>query len=317
MSRANHTPADSRMGSASIGLAQIIFAYLWWGFATALYYWATEDAPAFELLALRVVTGLPILLLLVALPPGFHRIKDTFRDPRNMALLSASTVCIAINWFGFIFAVVNRRLTEASLGYFLLPLFTVLLGRVFLGERLHRLQVVAIVIAVAGVMVFCASIFTEQDGETPPHVPWVPFVIAFTFGIYGLLRKQMKADSVTGLTIELIFLAPLMVGIEIFFFAQGSSGFTNPDLGIGTKLLMLCGGLVTAIPLLLYAAAAKRLRLSTIGVLQYIAPTCQFLLAVLVFGEPFGLVKGIAFGLIWTAVILYSVNSVRIARAVH
>ena len=124
----------------------------------------------------------------------------------------------------------------------------------------------------------------------------------------------MKADSVTGLSIELIFLAPVMVGIEIFFLARGTSGFLNPDLGAWIKFLMLCGGFVTALPLILYAAAAKRLRLSTIGVLQYIAPTAQFLLAVIAFGEPFGLLDGIAFGLIWIAVILYSANALRLAR---
>lgn len=309
------TMAHSAKGSATIGLAQIVCAYLWWGFATAIYYWATDAAPAFELLALRVVTGLPILLLLVALPPGFHRIRDAFKDRKNMVLLMASTVCIAINWFGFIYAVINRRLTEASLGYFLLPLFTILLARIFLGERLHRLQVIAIVIAMTGVLVFCASILTGSTEDAPRYFPWIPFVIALTFGVYGLLRKQMKADSVTGLSIELIFLAPLMIGIEIFFLARGTSGFLNPDLSAWIKFLMLCGGFVTALPLILYAAAAKRLRLSTVGVLQYIAPTAQFLLAVIAFGEPFGLLDGIAFALIWIAVILYSANALRLARA--
>ena len=306
MMNMNAPSASSK--SSIIGVSEAIVAYLWWGFVTAMYYKQLDQFPPMELLTGRVLTGIPLMLLLIALPPGIGRLIEVLRNRRTMAMLALSTFCISLNWLTFIYAVIENRLMEASIGYFINPLVSVMLGRIFLGERLNLTKSIAVGIAAAGVVVFCIAILMTQDARNSiDSFPWIPFVLPASFGMYGLLRKQMKADSVTGLTVELLFLTPPMLAIEAWFFIHGTSGLLTQPTNM--RWFFMLGGFVTIVPIILFAGAARRLQLGTTGVLQYIAPTGQFIIAVTVFNEEFTLGKGIAFGLIWVAVITYSSQS--------
>lgn len=315
----SHAPSsDQDRNDRSVGLAQAIGAYLWWGFGTGLYFKLLDEVAPLELLAWRVLSGLPVMLVLMALPPGFRRLRPALSDGRSIRLLVASTTLISINWFVFIYAVVSGRLVEASLGYFINPLVSVLLGRIFLGERLRPMQLAAIGVAILGVVVFAWSTLDDvmSDSGTSgaafgnaSRLPWIALALPLSFGCYGLLRKQMSADSITGLTVEMGLLLPIMLGLELWLAMNGGVSFLHA--GLRTDALLLAGGVVTAVPLVLFAAAARRLRLTTIGLLQYIAPTCQFILAVVVFGESVDPTKVGAFCLIWLAVTIYSLDSWR------
>lgn len=313
---------DQEARSRGIGVMQAIGAYLWWGVVTGVYFKSLDAVSPLELLAWRVLAGLPVMLVLLAFPPGFKRLRTAVSDRRSRAILVVSTTLIAINWFVFIYSVVSSRLVEASLGYYINPLVSVLLGRIFLGERLRPLQLAAIGIATAGVVVFAWSTLetamesVSTEGETTAgwwlSLPWISLALPLSFGCYGLLRKRMSADSITGLSIEMILLLPVMLGIQLWLAGRGEASFLEVDRR--TDLLLLAGGVVTVAPLILFAAAARRLRLATIGVLQYLAPSFQFLLAITWFGESVDATKLAAFGLIWLAVALYSVDSIRSHR---
>ena len=321
----NPTPSDISR-SQRIGVTEAMIAYLFWGFATGIYFKFLDHVNPLELLAWRVLAGLPVMLVLVALPPGIGRIRAAISTPKAFRILVLSTVLIAVNWFTFIYAVVSDRLVEASLGYYINPLVSVLLGRMVLGERLSPLQRKAIWIAVVGVVLFGWSAISTSGRTLDPAdgrfdlsslagLPWIALVLPISFGCYGLLRKKMKADSVSGLTIEMILLFPVMLALELVLAARGVASFTTTDWN--TDLLLLVGGFVTVLPLIAFAAAARRLRLATIGILQYVAPTCQFILAITVFGEQVSPMKFAAFGLIWIAVALYCFDAYRDLRREH
>ncbi|MHC4245780.1 MAG: EamA family transporter RarD [Planctomycetota bacterium] len=318
------TPSDISR-SQRIGVAEAMIAYLFWGFATGIYFKLLNHVDAFELLTWRVLAGLPVMLVLVSLPPGIGRIRAAITTPKAFRILFLSTLLISLNWFTFIYAVVSDRLVEASLGYYINPLVSVLLGRIVLGERLHPLQRKAIWIAVIGVVLFGWSAISTSSMAIDPdrafslsglvELPWISLVLPVSFGCYGLLRKKMQADSVTGLTIEMLLLFPVMLALQLVLAARGVSSFTSTDWS--TDVLLLVGGFVTVLPLIAFAAAARRLRLATIGILQYVAPTCQFILAVTIFGEAVSPMKLAAFGLIWIAVALYCVDAYRELRGAH
>lgn len=312
------SPADSAR-SRSIGVAQALGAYLWWGLMTGIYFKSLDQVSPLELLAWRVLAGLPVVLVLLLLPPGLGRLRLAIRKPSDFGVLVVSTILITINWLTFIYAVVADRLVEASLGYFINPIVTVLLGRFVLGERLQGGQLLAVWLAFLGVVVFGATAVlsgvTSSSGQSTDlldvlhRLPWIACVLPLSFGAYGLLRKRMAADSITGLSIEMTLLFPFMLAVELVLMQQGHAAFRQQ--GAQVDGLLLVGGIVTAAPLLLFAAAARRLRLATMGQLQYIAPTCQFLLAVLVFKEQIDLGKLIGCIIIWIAVGLYSWDSIR------
>jgi chloramphenicol-sensitive protein RarD len=209
-------------------------------------------------------------------------------------------VLIAINWLVYIFSVAHARMLESSLGYYINPLLSVLLGVVLLGERLSPLMKGAVVAAAAGVPWLAVNL---------GQLPWISLAVALSFGLYGLLRKIAPVGALVGLTVETILLAPLAGGYLLWEARRGSSAFLHGGPTM-TTLLLLAGPL-TAIPLLCFAAAARRLPLSTIGFLQYVSPTLQFLLAVFVYGEPFDRGRAGAFACIWVAVAIFALDSVR------
>ena len=287
-----------------VGLLFGLGAYGWWGSVVPLYVWWLRSVNAWELLAHRIIWGLPILFALIALKGGWGRLRSAITDRRIMAVLLFSTVMIACNWFGFLYAVTTERTLQASLGYYINPLVSVALGMIFLGERLRWMQWIAIAIAAGGVAILTIGVGT---------LPWIALLLAFSFGTYGLLRKQAPVDAVTGLTVEMGLCAPIVLTFMGLAIANGEAGIVaaSPSIQFG----LLFGGVVTVTPLLWFTNAARRLKLSTIGFMQYTAPTGQLLLAVFLFDEPFSTEQAIAFGLIWTALTVFSIDAVRHQRS--
>lgn len=284
------------------GCLYAVAAYLLWG-VSPLYFKAVGQVPPEQVLAHRIVWSLVLLLVLVTLARRWSGLRASLRQPRTLALLAGSTLLVSVNWFIFIWAVMAGRVLEASLGYYINPLFSVLLGVVFLGERLGRWQWAAVLLAAAGV----ANLALQTAG-----VPWVALALAGSFGFYGLLRKLTPLGAADGLLLETALLAPLALAFLVRLDLAGSGAWGSA--GAGFDLLLVLSGPMTALPLVFFASAARRLSLTLVGFFQYIAPTCQFLLAVLLFGERFGTAHQVTFLCIWAAVLLFSATSWRRAR---
>jgi len=281
------------------GLAYGLAAYGAWG-VFPIYLKAVRTVPVLEVLCHRVVWALVILLVLTGVRGELRAVADALRHRRALLVLSGSTMFIALNWLVYIYSVTHDRILESSLGYYINPLISVLLGVVLLRERLEPLMKAAALLAAAGVVWLAIGL---------GQLPWISLVLAFSFGLYGLLRKIAPVGALIGLTVETLLLAPLAAGYLVWAEARGRATFLSGRWGI--DVLLLLAGPVTAIPLLCFAAAARRLPLSTIGFLQYVAPTLQFLLAVTVYGEPFDRARAGAFACIWVAVALFAFDSVR------
>ncbi|WP_236683066.1 EamA family transporter RarD [Demequina globuliformis] len=285
------------------GLAYGAGAYLMWGLFPLLMA-ALKPAGALEITAHRAVWSLVVCLGLVAILRGWARLRAVLRDRRTMLILSAAALVIAVNWLAYVYAVVTDHVNSASLGYYINPLFTVALGVIFLGERLSRGQLIAISIALVAVIVIGVGL-----GE----FPWLSLLMAVSFGFYGLLKKRVggTVDAITGLTVETMVLAPVaIVGLVALHFA-GMQTFLvrgEPGLGLSHDLLLMSTGIFTAGALLLFAAGARRLPLFVTGLLQYIAPTMMFVLAVWHFGEPMPASRWIGFVLVWVALVVLTVD---------
>lgn len=278
-------------------------AYISWGLIGTLYFKQLTDVPPLEILAHRVFWSMVVMGAVITFQRRWNHVWAAMKVRRSLLMLSASTLLIAGNWFGYIYTIVTNQMLQASLGYFINPLVNVLLGYLFLHERLRGLQFASLCLAACGVVFMIVA-----KGEWP----LIALYLACSFGTYGLLRKMVHVDSAVGLTVETILLAPIAASI-IAFREWGGTGM----LVCGTlrhHILLPAAGLMTAIPLLLFTVAARRLRLSTMGFLQYISPSCMFLLAVLMYGEPFAWKDAVSFGLIWVALAIYSVDSAVSAR---
>lgn len=276
------------------GIAQASLAYACWG-VFPLYFKALQAVPPLELLAHRVAWSLVFVGALLAWQRRWAWLGPALRDGAVLRSFGASALLIAANWFLYIWAVVNDRIVESSLGYFINPLVNVLLAALVLHERLRRGQWAAVALAAAGV-----AWLTWQAGA----LPWIALALACSFAGYGLLRKTAPLGALEGLAMETLMLGPLAVGVLALLAWQGSARFV--DAGLGTQALLLAAGPVTAIPLLLFAAGARRIPFALLGLLQYIGPTLQLLVGVWVFGEPFGASQAVGFALIWAALALYS-----------
>jgi chloramphenicol-sensitive protein RarD len=281
------------------GLFYGLAAYGAWG-VFPIYLKAVKTVPVFEVLCHRVVWALAVLAVVIAVRGEMQGVLAALRNRRALLVLSASTVLIAINWLVYIFSVSHSRILESSLGYYINPLVSVLFGIVLLGERLEPLMKAAVVAAAAGVAWMAIDL---------GQLPWISLVLAFSFGLYGLLRKIAPVGPLIGLTVETILLAPLCAGYLAWSMTHGRSGFLSG--GPSLRTLLLLAGPVTAVPLLCFAAAARRLPLTTMGFLQYVSPTLQFLIAVAVYGEPFSRGRASAFACIWVAVALFAFDSAR------
>ena len=280
------------------GVAAGLAAYLLWGFIP-LFFKKVAHVPPIVVLSHRILWSAAFVGLVLTLQGRWPEVLRAARNRRAMQGLAASTAMIAVNWFVFLWAVTNNQVVQAGLGYFINPLVSVLLGIVFLRERLRPGQGAALLLATAGVVVLVVASGT---------FPRVALSLAFSFAFYALLRKTVPAGPLVGLFIETVFLLPLAA----FFVARFSSGDT--ELSGGTYGLLAASGVITAVPLILFATAARRLTLATMGFLQFLSPTCQLLLAVFAFKEPFTRWHAISFTLIWVALALYCVESFRAYR---
>jgi chloramphenicol-sensitive protein RarD len=281
------------------GIAYSLAAYGMWGLFP-IYFKAVAEVPAFQVLAHRIVWSLLFLAVVIGFGRRWREIAGALAQPRLMATLLLSATVIAVNWVVFIWAIAAGRLLECSLGYFINPLVSVLLGVVVLRERLVRMQWLAIALAATGVAYQVAAYGA---------LPWVALALAASFGAYGLLRKTAAIDPIGGLFVEAALLTPGALAFLLYVAATGEGAFAAGDLRLDA-LLVLAGPL-TALPLILFVAGARRIRLATVGLLQYIAPTGHLLLAVGVYGEPFSRSSLVTFGCIWAGLALYSAHVLR------
>jgi len=300
LSTTNQRSAADR--SARAGVFYGIAAYGAWGFAP-VYFKAVAHVPAFEVLAHRVAWSFCLLTTLLVVTRRFRSVLVAFTCRRTIVTLLATTVLIAINWFVFIWSVANGYIVYASLGYFINPIVNVIFGVVLLKERLRLAQKISVALATVGVIL--QAVMHER---LPLVGLLIALVLATSFGCYGLLRKTARVDAVTGLTVETTLLAPVSVGYLVYLAIKGTGTFGAGSLGMDG--LLVAAGAVTAVPLLWFTNAARRLRLATLGFLQYLAPTGHFLLAVLVYHEAFQTTDLAGFGCIWGALLIYSVDTV-------
>ncbi len=293
----------ARRDESVAGVLYALVAYGIWGLIP-IYFKAVQHVAASEVLAHRVIWAMLLLLALMVLKRRGRQIIAELRNRRRLAFYSATALLVATNWLVFIWSIHNDRLLEASLGYYINPLISVVLGVLFLGEQLKRWQIAAVLLATVGVLNLVVSHGT---------FPWVALTLGFSFGFYGLLRKKAGIDAILGLSVETLLLTPLALLFLAALALQGSGAFGRIDLG--TDVLLTFAGLATAVPLICFLEAARRLRLSTVGLMQYLAPSLNFLLAVLVYNEPFTVTHVITFTCIWIALAIYSFDAFFSRRA--
>lgn len=289
--RAEPRNAQLKHHTARAGALAAFGAFLCWGLF-GLYFKALGEIPAPEVLAHRVLGGAVFAAILLAALGGWGELRPLLSDRARLLRLGASALAIAINWGVFVWAVARGRALEASLGYYIYPLVSVLLGRLLLGERLSKRQWGAVALVALGV------------GWQVSHgsgVPWVALILAVSFGVYGLLRKTIAVPALAGLLVETAWLVPLAL-----IYLVAVKGGAAPGMGGGTLALLALAGPVTAVPLALFAFGARRLSLSTIGLMMYMNPTVQMLVAVFALGEVFTTAHAVTFAAIWAGVALYA-----------
>ncbi len=284
-------PTDTE--SPKSGLAAAFGAYVTWGFLP-LYLILVRSVPAFEFVAWRIVWTLPICLLIVAFRKQGADVIAALRNPRVLGWLVLSATLIAVNWVVYVWAIQQGRVYAASLGYYINPLLNILLGTLFLKETLSRLQWVAVGIAAVGVSLLAGGALTTL---------WISLTLAGTFGTYGLVRKQVPVGSLPGLTIESLVL--LLPSILVTLYYAGTPQGSSFEVSLGLSLTIVLGGFLTAIPLLMFAVAARRMPYSTLGFIQFLAPSIVFVLGLTVFGEELKPVQAACFACIWAAAALF------------
>ncbi len=286
------------MSDAVKGVLALVLTCMVWGLSP-LFYGLLTHVPPFEVLAWRTLWSLAFFAVVLGLQGRLRALSEPLGSPRRVFWTLVAGLLIGANWFGFIYAVSVGRVLESSLGYFVFPLVAVLLGRVVLGERLAPVQWVAVWLALSGVVALTWGLGVP---------PWIALLLAVTFGLYSLMKKRLATGPVLSVTAEMAVLAPLAL---VWLFLQGGALDHDP----GTLALLALSGPLTALPLVMFSFAARRVRLSTVGLVQYLNPSLQFLCAVLWFAEVFTLWHAIAFPMIWAALVLYSAAQVVQDRA--
>lgn len=289
---------DNQASETRKGVAASLGAYLAWGFLPILFH-LLDGVSAVNIVAERTIWSLVLLAVLLAFTGGFGEVRALLSDPRRLAVMAMSAAFLACNWLLYVWAVETGQVLEVSFGYFISPLVNVAIGMLILGERQNRLQALAIAIA-------CVAVFIQAAGLG--KVPYVALGLAFSFGIYGFIRKTVQAGPSTGLFTEALAMAPFALAYLAYdWISNGPGAHADPRL----LALLLFTGPATALPLLLFTYSIRRLRLTTIGMLQYLAPSLQFLLAVFYFHEELNGVRLLSFALIWLSLIVYSYDSLR------
>lgn len=278
---------------AASGLLPAIGAYVIWGFLP-LYLILVKSVPAFEFVGWRIIWTLPLCLVIVAVRRQFPELRAALTSLRSLLALLASSVLIGINWFVYIWAIMEGEVYATSIGYYLNPLINVLLGTLLLGERLSRRQWLAVAIAAAAVVLLASG---------APTSLWISLTLGFSFSLYGLVRKQVSVGSLPGLTIESAILLPIAASIAGWYAMSPAGSAFGQDAWMSG--LIIFSGVVTAVPLLLFAIAARRMDYSTLGFIQYLSPTIVFFLGLFVFHQPLAPAKLASFVLIWVAVAIF------------
>jgi chloramphenicol-sensitive protein RarD len=296
-----NTSTNDPSGAVRDGLVFGVIAYTLWGLFP-IYLKAVGDASALEILAHRILWSVPFGAVLIALRKQWGEVRTAFATPRVLGLLAISALAISFNWLIYVWAVINDHVLEASLGYYINPLMYVATGVFILGERLRLAQIIAVCLATIGVLVLTlgAGVF-----------PWVSLVLAVLFTLYGFLRKTTPVGAMPGLFVETTLLSPIALVYLVWLMTSGGAVFLTKSTSMDTLLVL--AGPVTVVPLVLFALSARRLRLSTIGFLQYIGPTLQLALG-LYYGETFTWAHGVCFGLIWAALAIFSIDAARANR---
>lgn len=300
------TPPAATPENIRIGVSAGIVAYLIWGLVP-IFFKQIAEVPAVEIIAHRVVWAMLLMTALIGFGRGFGEALRVARIPAQLAKIALASTLVICNWLTFVWGVNNGHILETSLGYFILPLFNVALGVLVLKERLRPAQWLAVLLAAIGVAI---------EAVRAGGLPWIALVLAGTFGIYGLLRKKMPLDAASGLFLETVCVTPLALAWLGWQAHSGDLHFgSGPGLVSSRNLLLIATGAVTAIPLLLFAVAARRLPLNTMGFLQYLAPSISFLVAVFVYHEPMDLGRITGFIAIWAGLAVYTFDHVRSSAA--
>ena len=297
------TQDKAPVGSNQGGLPYAVGAYVIWGFVP-LFFKLVSSVPPVEVLAQRIIWSLPLCFLIMVFRRQIGDYLAALRDPRVLRMLLASSLLIAVNWLVYIFSIFTDHVLAASLGYYLNPLVNVMLGMIFLGERLSRMQMLAVAIAGVGVAILLAGALDTL---------WISLTLAFSFGIYGLIRKIVPVGSLPGLAIETTLLMPLALAASTYYLWVADGRGFGSDGSI--SLLLMAGGIVTAVPLLLFATAARRMSYAALGFVQYMAPSLAFLLSLFVFHEPLKPAQFACFVLIWISIAVFSFDMWRKMRA--
>jgi chloramphenicol-sensitive protein RarD len=292
-------PAQADIGT---GVWAALGSYAMWGFLP-IHFRLLSAVPAAMIVAERTVWSLLLLAIILFISRRMDEVRAIFADGARVRRLALCAVILGVNWLIYVWAVETEQVLEASFGYFINPLVSVAIGMVFLGERQNSWQVVAIAIA-------CVAIAVQAIGLG--SFPVIAVGLALTFGFYGFFRKTAKVGSTSGLFVETLILAPLGLAYIAYITATAGPG---PHADPWTLFLLIMTGPVTAVPLMLFAYGVQRLRLTTIGMLQYLAPTLQFLVAILLFGEPLNSTRLISFGLIWVSIAIFTADGLRQRRA--
>ncbi len=294
----NQISSSDKHDSTRLGVAFGLAAYFLWG-SFPVFFKALEGATPLEIVCHRIFWSVVFLLMLVTIRRQLGQIIVTLRNRQTLLTLCGSTLLIATNWLVFIYAVQHGEVLQSSLGYFITPLLSILLGFIFLRERLNSWQLFSVLLALIGVLNLAF-----HHGQ----FPWIALILATSFGLYGLLRKVAQVEAMIGLTVETLLLGPFALAYILYLTTQQESSFLVGTLRL--DLLLPLSGVVTAIPLLLFVAAARRLQLATIGFLQYITPTLHFILAVGLYNETFTRGHLISFLFIWAGLGIYSSNTI-------
>ncbi|EKO3786841.1 EamA family transporter RarD [Vibrio harveyi] len=294
------TPEEQQRSRQGVLLA--IGAYTMWGIAP-IYFKSIAEVSPLEILSHRVIWSFFLLAALLHFGRHWRSVRDIIKNKTKMMFLVSTAILVGANWLIFIWAVNSNHMLDASLGYYINPLINVLLGMVFLGERLRKLQWFAVVLAACGVLVQLI-VFGS--------VPVVAIALAMSFGFYGLLRKKVSVEAQTGLFIETLVMLPAAAIYLLFIASSPTSNMLDNPMQLNT--LLIAAGVITTLPLLCFTGAATRLKLSTLGFFQYIGPSLMFLLAVLIYGEPFTSDKAITFAFIWGALVVFSFDGLRYNR---
>jgi chloramphenicol-sensitive protein RarD len=293
----------ARVDERRIGVGAGLGAYVLWG-VFPLYFPLLEPAGGLEIVAHRVAWSLLFIGLLLTVRRGWAQVRATVADRRTVLVLTAAAVLIAVNWLVYVYAVNSGHVVEASLGYFINPLVSVVLGVAVFRERLRRLQWVAV-----GIAVLAVAVLTVDYG----HPPWIALALATSFGLYGLMKKLVRVEAAPGLFVETAVVFLPAIAVIGLLEGRGEAAFGHA--GAVQALLLASSGLATAVPLLLFAAATRRVPLSTVGLLQYVTPLMQLSIGVFVYSEPMPAARLAGFAIVWAALAVFTVDTVRQARA--